>query len=536
VEAMDGAVNQKTHHTFFYLLKEITYDVQSPDWLLSERIVKDYTILIVTGGAGKMVLDGAVYALQKETCFMIEPNMTYSLNTEENGLSFYHMTFELKNVAETRITNASSQSSVLFPCHGEVTCTPFSTCVDLVEAIYEHHNDIDALESFHNHVRFQQLLLIIFRQNGSKTYDRDIRQAVKQSIAYVRQHYKDTLTVEELALIANIDRWRYTRLFKEMTGQVPLQYLNEVRINRAKELLLITNDRLYEIAQNVGFNNEYYFSRRFKQTVGISPSQFRRNHQESIRVFAPYLEDFLLALEMTPVIQSFHSRWGKQDYLALSQVPTFDITTRDCSVLSYYRPDFIVIDSGMERWIPFDRFNQFAPTYRLSHACEEWRTTLRTVADLFGKEKMAEKVILQYEEKAREAKHILSRSACEQTVACLRISANGVLLYASDYGYTGPILYKDLGLKPHSLVQKIPACTRFVRLTLDLLSGLDADHLFVTFDRAEGEGRERLNHPIWNSLPAVRNHCVYEVDFFTWMNYGVLSHHKKIEDVLKVLA
>jgi ABC-type Fe3+-citrate transport system substrate-binding protein len=68
------------------------------------------------------------------------------------------------------------------------------------------------------------------------------------------------------------------------------------------------------------------------------------------------------------------------------------------------------------------------------------------------------------------------------------------------------------------------------------LSELDAEHLFITFDRQEGEDRELLDTPLWRSLPAVRSRCVYEVDFMAWMNYGVLSHQRKIKDVLEVLA
>lgn len=56
-----------------------------------------------------------------------------------------------------------------------------------------------------------------------------------------------------------------------MTGLTPLDYVNKIRIDRAKHLLVTTNDRLYEIGQHVGFNNEYYFSRRFRQEVGVSP-------------------------------------------------------------------------------------------------------------------------------------------------------------------------------------------------------------------------------------------------------------------------
>nr|WP_234410425.1 hypothetical protein [Caldalkalibacillus mannanilyticus] len=147
----------------------------------------------------------------------------------------------------------------------------------------------------------------------------------------------------------------------------------------------------------------------------------------------------------------------------------------------------------------------------------------------------------QYENKAREAKEVLWHSVCGQTVAFLRISACGISLYGGcKHGYTGPILYKDLGLTPHSIVLKLAGKSRKVALTQEWLEQLDADHLFITFDKrhsnTDGEERRILDSPLWKRLPAVKNKCVYEVDFLTWMNYGVISHGKKIDDVLKVLV
>ncbi|WMT43071.1 hypothetical protein RE628_12830 [Paenibacillus sp. D2_2] len=128
-----------------------------------------------------------------------------------------------------------------------------------------------------------------------------------------------------------------------------------------------------------------------------------------------------------------------------------------------------------------------------------------------------------------------------QSVAFLRISTLGISLYGGeDHGYTGPVLYRDLGLTPPLLVKKLTKDARKVLLEpLELLE-LDADHLFITFDKRhstrEGEEREILNSPLWQSLRAVRDGCVYEVDFYTWMNYGILSHRKKINDVLAALT
>lgn len=168
---------------------------------------------------------------------------------------------------------------------------------------------------------------------------------------------------------------------------------------------------------------------------------------------------------------------------------------------------------------------------------EDWRATLRSAAAVFGRTEHVQEVIGHYEQQAQQAKRILSRSVRGETVALLRISSCGVALYGcEELGYTASVLHEDLGLQRHPLVRQLTRGQKRVSLTSEELSGLTADHLFITFDRQEGEGRELLDTPLWRSLPAVRNRNVYEVDFMVWMNYGVLSHQRKIEDVLRVLA
>jgi ABC-type Fe3+-hydroxamate transport system substrate-binding protein len=222
----------------------------------------------------------------------------------------------------------------------------------------------------------------------------------------------------------------------------------------------------------------------------------------------------------------------------LNRVPTFDIATADVEAISGVKPDFIMMYEGFERWISFDRFNRLAPTYKLTLPGEDWRSTLRTVADLLGKTDKVKEVIGEYEHKANEAQKILKRSIQGQTVACLRISNSGVYLYSgADHGYTGPVLYKDLGLAPPKLVTQLTGHARRVPLTREQLASLDADHLFIAFDRlSEGENKSGFDETLWQTLPAVRNRQVYEVDFFAWMNYGVLSHNRKIDDLLKIFA
>ncbi|ETT66157.1 MULTISPECIES: helix-turn-helix domain-containing protein [Bacillales] len=112
----------------------------------------------------------------------------------------------------------------------------------------------------------------VFQQNIQDGQSPTLAQTVENVLHYVDEHYMDPdLTVKQLAHMARLSTWRFTPIFQELTGKKPLHYVTDLRINRAKELLLRKNEPLRSIAQEVGYMDEYCFSRRFRQITGMSP-------------------------------------------------------------------------------------------------------------------------------------------------------------------------------------------------------------------------------------------------------------------------
>lgn len=162
---------------------------------------------------------------------------------------------------------------------------------------------------------------------------------------------------------------------------------------------------------------------------------------------------------------------------------------------------------------------------------------------LFGRMELADDAIANYALKARNASHTLNQLMKGETVAFLRISADRIIQYTEEgQGFVSTVLYGDVGLRAHSAVGIASKSNRpgMFTLSVEELSALTADHLFITFDKwhSQEEGKERalLEQAEWLDLPAVRNNRVYEVDFLTWMNNGIISNGKKIDDILRSLA
>jgi two-component system response regulator YesN len=93
---------------------------------------------------------------------------------------------------------------------------------------------------------------------------------------YIESHYNDpNLSLNEVAARASLSPSHFSAVFSQEAHQTFKEYLTEVRINRAKELLRMTRLRSADIAYQVGYNDPHYFSSVFKRNTGLSPIEFR---------------------------------------------------------------------------------------------------------------------------------------------------------------------------------------------------------------------------------------------------------------------
>ena len=96
------------------------------------------------------------------------------------------------------------------------------------------------------------------------------------AIHFIREHYSEPITLEDVAQSVHMSQYHFSRLFKRECGYSPHEYIILVRLNRAKHLLKTTDLSVKSIAQSVGYQNVTTFSNAFSNRVGLAPSVFRR--------------------------------------------------------------------------------------------------------------------------------------------------------------------------------------------------------------------------------------------------------------------
>lgn len=98
---------------------------------------------------------------------------------------------------------------------------------------------------------------------------------VNQAKNYLTLHYTENINFQTLADSLNVSSNHLSMLYKRETGETLKDYLINLRMEKAKKMLLATTLQISDISREVGYDNEHYFSRIFKQKIGMSPSSFR---------------------------------------------------------------------------------------------------------------------------------------------------------------------------------------------------------------------------------------------------------------------
>jgi YesN/AraC family two-component response regulator len=104
---------------------------------------------------------------------------------------------------------------------------------------------------------------------------------VKQATAYIQQNYSRSFSLVELSETIGVSKSYLSRIFKMDMGISLWDYLNRLRNQKAKELLLLTDENITEIAAEVGYEDVGYFSRVFHEFTGFSPRTYRQRARKT---------------------------------------------------------------------------------------------------------------------------------------------------------------------------------------------------------------------------------------------------------------
>ncbi|AIE61647.1 iron-hydroxamate ABC transporter substrate-binding protein [Bacillus methanolicus] len=257
------------------------------------------------------------------------------------------------------------------------------------------------------------------------------------------------------------------------------------------------------------------------------------------RILAPYMEDSLVALGVTPAAQ-----WSigttVLDYLQsdLKDVPKigWDLPLEQTIKA---QPDLIVFSSASAiQKGNYEEYKKVAPTYVFKDdEGSDWRKQLEVMGKLLGKEKQAKNVLADYDAKVKDASKKIKEAIGDETAAILWVAGDQFYLFENTR-FAANVLYGDLGVAQPKMIQKLPkAEATWKPVSLEALSKLDADHLFLVSKPGE-PGLETLkNSSVWKGIPAVKKGNVYNMeDPSHWTISGVIANNLTIDQIVDSLT
>ncbi|MDE7378794.1 MAG: AraC family transcriptional regulator [Paraprevotella sp.] len=119
-----------------------------------------------------------------------------------------------------------------------------------------------------------QLFSRFIQKASAKAMSHDAR--ITKATHYVMEHLSDHISIRELASEACLSPEHFIRIFKNITGTTPMQYITRKRMEKSQHLLFTTNMSIKNIAFTLGYTDSSYFVRVFKCTLGITPQEYRK--------------------------------------------------------------------------------------------------------------------------------------------------------------------------------------------------------------------------------------------------------------------
>jgi AraC-like DNA-binding protein len=234
-----------------------------------------HKLVLIAGGKGSVTLDKKRYQAKKGLLLYICPDIPHfiEIDIEEPG-SFFSIHFSYVRVIYNDNHWDINRQAVMLPFQPTQELKDYYPVYDGFKKLVDTWNGKLPGYEFMSRTILQQLFFTIYQnlRKANQNYGASLK--VESVIRYMHQNINRQVTLGELAALVELSTVYLSRVFKAATEYSVIEYFNKIKIDRAKELIIEGDKKVKEIAQVLGFTDEFYFSRVFKRMEGISPSEF----------------------------------------------------------------------------------------------------------------------------------------------------------------------------------------------------------------------------------------------------------------------
>ncbi|WP_198171519.1 AraC family transcriptional regulator [Mucilaginibacter aquatilis] len=230
---------------------------------------EDYILIYCVDGSGWIEIDGVRNIAEANTFYIIPPGQRHHYGSSgKNPWSIYWLHFTGSNAAVIYNSYESFALKNNYVVYNQNRIDEFSYLMDLLES------DLNPYFLEVAYVKLIGLLgTFIFAGDAGYTPEPD---SIDASVAFMKLHIKSNFLISDFARQANYSVSRYSELFRQRTGYAPMQYFNHLKIHMACQYLSFTSMSVKQICNELGYDDQYYFSRLFKKITTHPPLKYRK--------------------------------------------------------------------------------------------------------------------------------------------------------------------------------------------------------------------------------------------------------------------
>lgn len=272
--------NEDLAVNMFPVFSHIINRICTPTWKLNHGTMDKHNIILIYEGSAVFGCNGKEYTGTKGSIIYYKPGDTrWAYTFKENPMKCIAIDFAYTCPIYSNNTWEISDMELPFKTLEQINDPYlFSRILNLFNEcakfwLSDRSNTIIRCRGCFIEV---MNLLLFWKSDKGIQYDK-IRK-IEKVIRFLVDNYDKPLTLDELSNLVNISTSYLSSIFKEVTGTSPIKYLLNIRITKAEELI-DDGYSITETSQLVGFNDVFYFSKCFKNKIGVSPTEYKNRNE-----------------------------------------------------------------------------------------------------------------------------------------------------------------------------------------------------------------------------------------------------------------
>ena len=275
-------------------LRFVRYMTIDSDLIYFPSVPYDARLFYTTDGSGIIEAGGIEYPMQKNSLIIINSGVEYHIKSSEKTVTYLSVNFDFTYGQVNQKTPIPPDFVKNYNSKKLINHVTFCDTVELNEVFYI--KEMPAIEkklvsmekeyarkiSMHELKLSADMIDVIInclRFTTSQSMVENEKEVAAKIVNYLQENYSRNLTNKQIAKLFNYHPNYISNLIKKHTGLPLHQYIKNIRITKAADMLTVTDKCIGEVALECGFYDASHFIKSFKEIIGMTPMQYQNNYQ-----------------------------------------------------------------------------------------------------------------------------------------------------------------------------------------------------------------------------------------------------------------